>query len=81
MLPSSLVDTISSPSQVQRLNQTLAVELSRKVNGSIEVLVEARTATLRGEVASARQKTLAELLVRFEPGVDEIVNEISVANR
>ena len=45
-----------------------------------EVLVEGRQATLRGVVADARQRDLAELLVSFEPGIAAVKNELRIAN-
>ncbi|MGQ9574170.1 MAG: BON domain-containing protein [Thermoguttaceae bacterium] len=42
----------------------------------IEVSVEGRTATLRGEVASERDRILAEKVLLFEPGVSEVRNEL-----
>ena len=48
-------------------------------NGNlIEVLVAGRTATLRGAVASARQRELAEIVARFSPGISQIQNELTV---
>ncbi len=44
----------------------------------IEVLVEGRAATLRGEVASERDRLLAERLILFEPGIDSVRNELKV---
>jgi hypothetical protein len=46
----------------------------------IEVSVEGAIATLRGEVASERDRTLAEKLVLFEPGIDSVRNELKVRN-
>ena len=43
-----------------------------------EVLVAGRTATLRGAVASARQRELAEIVARFSPGIFQIQNELTV---
>ena len=40
------------------------------------VSVVNRTATLRGVVASARERDLAELLVSFEPGISVVRNEL-----
>jgi hypothetical protein len=44
----------------------------------IEVSVAGRVATLRGEVASERDRALAERLVLFEPGIDSVRNELKV---
>ncbi len=47
----------------------------------IVVSVEGATATLRGAVASERDRTLAESLILFEPGIDSVRNELKVLNR
>ena len=44
----------------------------------IVVLVAGRTAILRGEVPSRRDRDLAELLLAFEPGISAIQNELTV---
>jgi len=44
----------------------------------LEVSLEGETATLRGEVASPRERTLVELLVSFEPGISKVENELTV---
>jgi len=44
----------------------------------IEVYLEGETATLRGEVASERDRTLARLMVLFEPGISVVRNELVV---
>ena len=67
--------------QVEQLNEIFTNELKRKVNDSIEVSVEARSATLRGEVSSVKDKNLAKLLILFEPGIDVVRNEIVIANQ
>jgi hypothetical protein len=44
----------------------------------IEVLLEGRTATLRGTVASERDRILAQQLILFEPGISRVKNELTV---
>lgn len=44
----------------------------------LEVLVEGRTAVLRGEVFSAAERDLAENVLRLEPGVSQVRNELQV---
>ncbi len=44
----------------------------------IEVSVEGGVATLRGAVACARDRKLAELLVGFEPGIASVQNRLTV---
>ena len=48
--------------------------------GSIEVSVAERTATLRGVVASERDRRMAELLVLFEPGISAVSNELTLSS-
>jgi len=43
------------------------------------VLVEERTAILRGEVTSAAERDLAELLALVEPGISRVQNDLQVA--
>jgi hypothetical protein len=45
---------------------------------SIEVSVQGGTAILRGSVASQRDRTMAALLARFEPGISNVRNELEV---
>jgi len=46
--------------------------------GPIEVLMEDGTATLRGVVASERDREMAALLARFEPGISSVKNELKI---
>lgn len=69
--------------------EEVAASLARQLQASpgfqatsrIEVSVEDGRATLRGEVASARDRTLAEQLALFEPGIDSVRNELKVKPR
>lgn len=81
VLPKALMQNAKSSLRVQEWTGSLTKELRRKVNDSLSVSVAGRSATLRGEVASANDRSLAELLIRFEPGIDEVQNEIAVANQ
>ena len=78
---------LSVPSPVNRPSaETRAAELSSRLtrlfpagnDNQFEVLVAGRTATLRGAVASAHHRELAEIVVRFSPGIYEILNELTV---
>jgi len=62
------------------LRGRLAVSQSIQWAGPCEVIVEGRTATLRGTVASEHDRKLAELFVLFEPGIAKVRNEIQVAS-
>ena len=44
----------------------------------VTVEVDGRTATLRGEVDSAEAKRMASMLVKLEPGIRSVQNEITV---
>ncbi len=44
----------------------------------IEVSVEGRTAILRGEVTSASERDLAELVALIEPGISQVKNALKV---
>lgn len=60
------------------LSQRLSRSLSRLGNTTIGVSVAGRTATLRGAVASARNRDLAAMIVSFEPGISEVENQLVV---
>lgn len=45
----------------------------------LEVSLVGRTAVLRGAVASERDRELAEALVRFEPGISDVQNDLRIA--
>ncbi|WP_390621871.1 BON domain-containing protein [Crateriforma conspicua] len=57
-----------------RLQQTVRLASS----SPIEVSVQGRTATLRGLVASESEKSMAETLVLFEPGISTVTNQLRV---
>ena len=61
------------------VTQRLASLKSLERLGPIEVTVTDRVATLRGVVATAHARALAEQLVRLEPGVSQVTNELTVA--
>jgi hypothetical protein len=60
------------------VTQHLASVVSLRLLIPIEVSVEGRTAILRGEVASERDRVLAERLALFEPGIDGVRNQLQV---
>ena len=70
------------PEALQRLAasaaEQIAQSLDERFGSRIEVLVEERTAILRGEVDSADASRLAELMAGFEPGVSSVRNELRV---
>jgi hypothetical protein len=54
------------------LTRQLQEQLHLSPEESVQVQLEGGTAILRGEVASDRAKSLARLLVLFEPGIDQV---------
>jgi hypothetical protein len=62
----------------QRALETLARSPELSGPSRIAVYVEGRTAILLGEVPSARDRELAELLLSFEPGISAIQNELQL---
>lgn len=69
----------SSEAIRQTLEQQLARSPSLASIGPVEVLVEGQTAILRGTVVSAQDAELAALVVGFEPGIDQVRNELTIA--
>ena len=59
---------------VQRLMQARAIDPA----SSIEVKLEGSTAILSGAVGSARERSLAGMLLTFEPGISKVKNELVV---
>ena len=45
----------------------------------IDVRMDGRTAIISGVVPTQRDRRMSEMLIRLEPGVSAVVNEISVA--
>jgi hypothetical protein len=62
----------------QEVSRRLSESLTRLSDATIAVSVAGQTAILRGTVASARARDLAELIVSFEPGIVEIDNRLQV---
>jgi hypothetical protein len=62
------------------LSERLALSLARLGESGIEASIQGRTAILRGTVASARNRELAELMVRMEPGISQVQNRLVVGS-
>jgi hypothetical protein len=64
------------------VNSRLTVRLEKALPGSstnrFAVSVAGTEATVRGAVASARDRKLAELMLLFEPGIDRVQNLLEV---
>ncbi|MDP6445064.1 MAG: BON domain-containing protein [Pirellulaceae bacterium] len=69
-----------SPIVASRLNTRFA-RLSHHITAEqpINVTMEGRVAVITGIVSSEREKDLLEQLAQFEPGVDQVRNEIQIA--
>src|SRR5262249_40038408 len=73
-LPFTRVGVVTSPNLQQIIDRTSALK-GRK---NITVGVDGNVVVLRGEVSSERERRLAEGILRLEPGVTEIRNELVV---
>ena len=62
----------STDAVAQRIQNRLRLPL-------IELVVQDRVAIVSGTVETERQRTLVETMLRFEPGINAIRNEITVA--
>jgi hypothetical protein len=61
-----------------RLSRHLEASFPAVATNQIEVLVAGNAATLRGVVASEWDRKLAELLLRFEPGIARVENQLQI---
>jgi len=62
----------------EELSRRLRLTPGLEPTNRIEVSVEGRTAMLRGEVASERDRSLVERLILFEPGISAVRNDLVV---
>lgn len=69
----------TSPAELAALTTRIQEHLSTSLGLPVQVTLAQRTAILEGQVATAHQRTLAELLARFEPGVSTIDNRLVIA--
>lgn len=80
--PTLTVDFDYPTPQPAKLSATLQGVMSRakrlKSQVPYEVSMEGRTAVLRGEVGTSRDRTVAEKLALLEPGVSKVQNELTV---
>ncbi len=56
----------------------IQASLRKSLSGDIVVSVNSGNATLRGSVASERHRSLAAMMLEFEPGVETVINELQV---
>lgn len=75
----SLLPPLSDQSvAAENAKETLARSPQLSGSSRIEVSLAGRTATLHGEVPSAADRAMAEVLLTFEPGISSIQNELQV---
>jgi len=66
-----------TPAEVQESLADRILRLGRlQMRSPLEVSVQGRTATLRGTVATEHERILAEQMVRLEPGIWTVNNEL-----
>jgi hypothetical protein len=63
----------------ETLQQHLNLTPGLTERGSVSVSVQGSTVILSGSVPSEHDRELAELLVRFEPGVEDVRNDLVIA--
>jgi hypothetical protein len=68
---------VASPMQTE-IRAVLARSSQLTAGSNIDVLVSGDTVTLRGRVPTDRDRRLAEMLVRFTPGVYNVRNDLQV---
>ncbi len=71
---------VNSTGQAAHLQDVLASSPHLSAN-RIEVSLEGRTAILRGEVLSAKDRDLAQILASFEPGISAVDNQLRIVQR
>jgi hypothetical protein len=67
-----------SPARIEAFNQRLVTLPGIRFVGPATVTLEGRTAVLRGMVATAEDRELAEALAMMEPDVRDVRNELEV---
>ena len=81
--PVKLQDSLSKQFEgidASQAKSQMALGASRVfADADIRVTASGRTVTLRGQVGSDRERKLAERIAKFEPGVDRVVNQLTVA--
>ena len=79
--------SLNSPEQVEANSgqelpmQAIQNRITRLAGTDIGLEMVGRLAIVRGQVDSQRQADLLVSLLRFEPGVDEIRNELTIVNK
>ena len=74
--PMARPDTVDLRGTAERITKHLQSRL--RLDRPIGLEFQGRTANLRGTVSTERQKEIAALILRLEPGVDTVKNELVV---
>ena len=70
--------TAISPAELA-VDERLLARVVHVTGDTAQLTLVGRTAILRGTVQSAHDAELAEQLLSFEPGIDHVLNELSIA--
>ncbi len=75
--PLSRTEVSTNSKATARMTRQLQSRL--QLDNGVQIQFQGRTACLRGTVPTERQKELAEMMLRFEPGIDAVKNELTVS--
>jgi hypothetical protein len=69
----------------EQTNTVITHDITRRIQGhlrtqEIQFEFKNRTVRLSGTVKTSRQRELAEMMIRMEPGVDKVTNDLVVEN-
>ena len=71
--------TVERPAEIQAsLERRLRNSPRIRWTSPLELTVDGQTAILRGEVATSRDRELAEAWAEFEPGISDVQNDLTV---
>jgi hypothetical protein len=81
---SNPVENGDSTDVFEQTNSAITTDIARRIQGRLQVPgirfeFKDRMVKLTGTVKTIRQRELAEMMVRLEPGIDTVKNEIIVA--
>jgi len=76
--PTFSIPSASSSQVAKRMQSDFSRLLKKRGTGTVQVVLNDRTATLTGTVNSEHERSLLERMVRIEPGVSVIENLIAV---
>ncbi|MDR1141360.1 MAG: BON domain-containing protein [Planctomycetaceae bacterium] len=87
-LSGKIVGTVENNESADLFEQTNTVitnDIARRIQGHLQTQeihfeFKNRTARLSGTVKTSRQRELAEMMLRMEPGIDKITNDLVVEN-